>query len=62
MTLTPETYVIARTASGRPTLQHKLRDGTGSYTGCGHEITGWSRAYMNNRIEQILCLQPGCRS
>jgi hypothetical protein len=48
-------YVIARTAAGRPTLQHKLVDGTSSRTDCNRDISSWSRAYMHKPIEQILC-------
>lgn len=62
MVLTPDTYVIARNAWGRPTLQHRLLDGTATQTGCGHVITGWSRHYMREKIEAILCKQPGCRA
>ena len=62
MTLSSSTYVIARNKDGRPTLQHKLLDGTARHTGCGRDMSGWSRHYTNQRIETILCKQPGCRS
>lgn len=55
-------YVIARNAGGRPTLQHKLVDGTASVTCCGREMTGWSRHYSPKPIPQLLCMQSGCRS
>jgi len=55
-------YVIARSASGRPTLQHKLVDGTASVTCCGRVMDGWSRAFMTKRIDEVLCLSRACRS
>jgi hypothetical protein len=55
-------YCVARNASGRPTVQHKLPEGVASITCCGVEITGWSRAYMNFRIEELLCRRAACRA
>lgn len=55
-------YVIARNESGRPTLQHRLSDGTSSVLDCdGRDITGWSRAYQTDAIEEVLCRKPKCR-
>lgn len=54
-------YVVARNASGRPTLQHLLLPGTNA-TACGWSVLEWSRAYQAKPIEAILCRQPGCRS
>jgi hypothetical protein len=55
-------YVIARNAGGRPTLQHKLVDGTASVTECGTDVSSWSRAYSYKRIEEVLCKRAGCRA
>ena len=54
-------YVIARGANKRPTLQHLLRmegsNGIASFmTACGREIAGWSRAYQEEAIPEVLCL------
>lgn len=51
------TYVIARTASKRPTLQHKLASDSvwPDSTECGLDITKWSRAYQAEPITEILC-------
>lgn len=54
-------YVLARNAGGRPTLQHKLVDGSSSMTACGYDCSGWSRAYMPRRIDEILCRKRACR-
>jgi hypothetical protein len=49
------TYVIARGAGGRATLQHRV-EGTGdSVTCCCREMVGWSRSFMARCIEQIYC-------
>lgn len=55
-------YVVARTAGGRPTLQHLLPPGVGSVTACGVEMEEWSRAYMRAPVPEILCLRSACRS
>jgi hypothetical protein len=55
-------YVIARNASGRPTLQHKLVDGQASMTCCGTDTSEWSRAFQSKRIEEILCRREACRA
>jgi len=54
-------YVIARNKSGRPTLQHRLLDGTASITSCGRVMELWSRAYQLKPIPEVLCKQRGCR-
>ena len=51
------TYVLARTAGGRPALQHKTDDH--DVTLCGLDITGWSRAYTRTPIKEILCKKCG---
>jgi hypothetical protein len=48
-------YVIARNNSGRPTLQHRLVDGTSGFTLCGLEMYNWSRGFQKKPIEQVLC-------
>ena len=54
-------YIIARTASKRPSLQHRLvlgEDGA-HITSCGLDVSMWSRAYQNKPIPQVLCVR--CR-
>lgn len=46
-------YVIARTARQRPTLQHVLAGWHSTL--CGLDIRGWSRAYQDNEIPQVIC-------
>jgi hypothetical protein len=48
-------YVVARNASGRPTLQHKLLDGGTALTLCGRNVSAWSCAYMHKKIDAIIC-------
>lgn len=50
-------YVVARTMSKRPSLQHFTQDH--DQTACGLDIRGWSRAYMKVEIKEIFCLK--CR-
>jgi len=54
-------YVIARGQMGRPLCQHKLPEGVASETSCGVLMVGWSRSYVNFRIESILCRRAACR-
>jgi hypothetical protein len=54
-------YVIARNSGGRPTLQHKLPPGVASTTCCGYNIEGWSRAYSDTPIPEVLCRTKACR-
>lgn len=46
-------YALARSASGRPTLQHRTNDM--NRTLCGLDMRGWSRAYQGYPIKEILC-------
>jgi hypothetical protein len=39
-------YVIARSASGRATAMHKMRDGQNALTDCGNDTSPWSRIYL----------------
>ncbi len=55
-------YVTARSASGRPTLQHRLVDGQTDWMACGRRIDDWSRAYTPRKIEEVLCLRHACRA
>lgn len=50
-------YVLARTGSGRPSLQHRLIQGEQGeqFTACGMDTQFWSRAYQRTAITQILC-------
>lgn len=51
-------YVLARTPSRRPTLQHVVSvNEDGERTACGLDITQWSRAYQPAPIAAILCLK-----
>jgi len=54
-------YVVSRSGAGRPCLQHRVAADSMVRTACGHDISMWSRAYRIDRIEVILCRQPGCR-
>jgi hypothetical protein len=47
------TYVVARSAKGRPTLQHALV--SWNTTACGLDVTAWSRAYQEAPITEIVC-------
>lgn len=53
------TFVIARTASKRPSLQHILHPSDDESTLCGLNIRLWSRAYQKTAISQILCVRCG---
>ena len=55
-------YAIARNASGRPTLQHKLPVGVGTLTACGTNMEVWSISYQNTPIPSVLCRKDQCRS
>lgn len=48
-------YVVARNATGRATLQHKVDGRSSAQTVCGRSILGWSRAYQAEPIKAILC-------
>lgn len=48
-------YIIARTVSKRPTLQHILHDDSVTYTLCGLSACMWSRVYMEEEIAIMLC-------
>lgn len=52
-------YIIARTPSKRPTLQHIL--GRNGFTLCGLDVAQWSRAYQRHAIAEILCLRCKAR-
>ena len=46
-------YLLARTSSGRPALQHKTLNFDDTL--CGLDTRGWSKAYTGKPISQILC-------
>ena len=48
-------YMIARTRSGKPTLQHRLQATDHTQTVCGLDATRWSRAYQVYAISAIFC-------
>jgi len=52
-------FIVARTTSGRPSLQHAVDGYLEDTTSCGLDITGWSRAYQSIPIPQILCKKCG---
>lgn len=47
-------FVMARNAKGRPTLMHKVGRSRG-ITLCGLDIRAWSRVWMNDYIEVLMC-------
>lgn len=47
-------FILARTATGRPALQHSLAD-DGRMTKCGLDSHRWSRAYTEQAVPTILC-------
>lgn len=53
-------YVIARSFAGRPTLQHRVGR-TPNETACGIDISQWSRRYMTERLDEILCRRAKCQ-
>lgn len=60
MTFTKGVYLVARTAGGRPTVQHRVSQ-VHTFTACGRDTTPWSVGYQNDKIEVIACKAPGCR-
>lgn len=48
------TFILARTVTGRPALQHSLAD-DGRMTKCGLDSHRWSRAYTETAVTPILC-------
>lgn len=58
-------FIVARTQSGRPTLQHRVDTSTGAralevgFTACGLDFRQWSRAVQNEPIREVLCLKCG---
>lgn len=53
-------YVVARGSAGRPTCQHRLKDGQATLTACGQDMSAWSRSYTNGPLEAILCKRANC--
>lgn len=47
------TFVVARTGSGRPSLQHFTEDHEVAI--CGLDMTAWSRHYTRYGFKEILC-------
>lgn len=55
-------YVVARSGQkGRPTCQHRVTDPNLRLTACGLDLTGWSRQYMEQRLDAILCRRARCQ-
>jgi hypothetical protein len=50
------TYVVARSASRRATLQHRVESPGDIITSCGRSMVGWSRSFMARCIPEIYCL------
>lgn len=46
-------FILARTATGRPALQHSLAD-DGRATKCGLDSHRWSRAYTETAVTPII--------
>lgn len=57
MTRYRRSFVIARAASRRPTLQHLMSTLSPIHTACGLLMDGWSRAYQVDAIPEILCVR-----
>lgn len=53
-------FVMGRNRGGRPTLMHRLVDGTKNLTACGHDVSSWSRWYTNVPVHELLCRQLAC--
>lgn len=51
----PRRYVVARNATGRPTLCHRVSAHSASQTACGTDVRTWSRAYSPEPIEVLYC-------
>ena len=52
-----KSYIMARSARNRPTLQHRLAF---QYNGdvttlCGQDTSAWSKAYFAKAIDQLIC-------
>lgn len=52
-------FILARTAHGRPSLQHVLVEDFSDETRCGLDVSQWSRAYQATAIKEILCKKCG---
>jgi hypothetical protein len=53
----PKCFVVARTGSGRPALQHVVDAIGNSDTVCGYDMTEWNRFYMATKLSVLLCLK-----
>jgi hypothetical protein len=50
----PNAFVLARNGHGRPTLMHRM-SGSSLTTLCGLDMRAWSRAYLSQPIEVMMC-------
>lgn len=50
-------YLIARTATKRPSLMHKITEDNYDKTICGLDVSHWSRTYTGTPILVILCMK-----
>jgi hypothetical protein len=41
-------------------LQHKVSVSNSNKSACGYDMQPWSRHYMRERIEQIICKNQAC--
>ena len=48
-------FIMARTATKRPTLQHILHDDSFTLTLCGISALSWSRVYQDEEIPILIC-------
>jgi len=51
------TYVISRNRHKRPTLMHKVDAQNKVMTLCGVSMREWSRHYMAQSIDELLCMR-----
>lgn len=50
-------WFMARTASKRPSLIHKIDTERYGYTVCGLEVTRWSRVYIETPFPEVQCMR-----
>lgn len=53
----PTVFAVARTGTGRPSLQHAVRFVGDLETECGYHMEGWSILYMRTKLSVLLCLK-----
>ncbi len=48
-------YVIARTASKKPTLMHQINPQDTNMTVCGWDMSAWSLVYFEKAFDVLMC-------